>query len=236
VTSILERDVDRDMTFMRMELPEEVACKVQLVEQFALLINNAVVRLSGAKAHSREIWFLHAPAAPTVAYARKFRTPVKFHQGFHGLFFSDSDMRAPVVGRNEIVFLKERKNFAALYPMQQISIETRVRRAVERGFAEGSCTRERVAVLTELHERTLHRRLAAAGTSFQAIREQVRRKLALRYLAQPDLSLTVVTELLGYSEPAVLSRSCQRWFNAAPAELRRRLIRTGAEPASYRNS
>ena len=223
ITSFLERDKDSGIAFLRVEYPEPLAGKIQLIEQFALLGHNGIIRLSGGKARARGIWFLHAPCAPPVAYARQFRTPIRFRQDIHGLFFSDADMRTQVIGRDEGVFQKERELFAARLPEQPMPIEMRVRLAVERAFVEGSCTRERVAELTEMHERTLHRRLAAAGTSFQEIREQVRRKLALRYLAQPDLPLTDVTGRLGYSELAVLTRSCKRWFKTPPAELRRRL-------------
>jgi AraC-like DNA-binding protein len=45
----------------------------------------------------------------------------------------------------------------------------------------------------------------------------------LRYLIQPDVPLTRVAELLGYSEASVLSRSCARWFSASPKQLRNEL-------------
>lgn len=224
ITTTLERDGPEGRIFFRTEIPEEIAGHVQLVEQMALLAHYGVIRLSGGRARAREIWFLHSPRSPTTAYARRFGAPVRFQQDLHGLFLHDADLDAPVVDCNEGVFLLERKNFAARFPPPQIPLATRVRQAVERAFAEGCCTRERVAELMEMHERTLHRRLSASGTSFQDIREQVRRKLVLRYLSEPSLSLTDVTGRLGYSELPVLTRACQRWFKATPAELRRRLM------------
>ena len=59
-----------------------------------------------------------------------------------------------------------------------------------------------------LHPRTLQRRLRDEGESFEGIKDSVRRDVALRYLQQPDVSLVRVTEILGYSETSVLSRSC----------------------------
>ena len=50
-------------------------------------------------------------------------------------------------------------------------------------------------------------------------------EVALRYLEQPEVSLVRVTEILGYSETSVLSRSCHRWFCASPRELRNGLNR-----------
>ncbi len=71
-----------------------------------------------------------------------------------------------------------------------------------------------------MHPRTLQRRLRDEGDSFEAIKDSVRRDVALRYLQQPNVSLVRVTEILGYSETSVLSRSCHRWFCASPRELR----------------
>ena len=60
--------------------------------------------------------------------------------------------------------------------------------------------------------------------SFEAIKDEVRRDIALRYLRQPGVSLTRVAAMVGYSEPSVLSRSCYRWFAATPRQLRKELV------------
>ncbi len=223
VTTELERKGPNGQIFFRIEFPEEFADNAQLVELMALLAHYGVLRLSGSRARSREIWFLHAPRARLTTYACRFKARVRFQQDLHGLFFSETDLSAPVVGRDEGAFLKAREDFAARFPAPEVSLATRVRRAVEQAYWEGACTRKRVAELMQTHERTLLRRLSSAGTNFQEIREHVRQKLALRYLAQPNLTLTEVTGRLGYSELPVLARSCQRWFNTPPAKLRRRL-------------
>jgi AraC-like DNA-binding protein len=114
---------------------------------------------------------------------------------------------------------------AARFTAQPPGIEVQVRQAIARALAEADCTRERVAASLGIHSRTLQRRLFKVGLSFEAIRDEVRRNLAFRYLARGDLCFTEIVGRLGYSEPAVLSRSCRRWFAATPSELRRNLAR-----------
>ena len=46
-------------------------------------------------------------------------------------------------------------------------------------------------------------------------------ELALRYLRHTQLPLSQVANMLGYHELSAFSRSCQRWFGAAPGQLRR---------------
>ena len=74
--------------------------------------------------------------------------------------------------------------------------------------------------------RTLQRRLQDEGASFEVIKDNVRRKLALQYLGQSQ-SMTEVAAQLGYSEPSVLTRSCHRWFAASPRDIRTQLRRAG---------
>ena len=71
-----------------------------------------------------------------------------------------------------------------------------------------------------MHPRTLQRRLREEGTSFEEIKDDVRRDAAARYLSQPDIPLTKVAALLGYSESSVLARSCRRWFDSSPRKVR----------------
>lgn len=105
---------------------------------------------------------------------------------------------------------------------------TRTRIHIARLLVEGDCTQESLAAALQLHRRTLQRKLRREGESFEAIRDSVRRDMALRYLQQSDIPLMRVTEMLGYSEASVLSRSCVRWFLASPRELRNGLDRHDA--------
>ena len=59
------------------------------------------------------------------------------------------------------------------------------------------------------------------GTSFQAVREDVRRALAARYL-EDDLSIAEISFLLGFSEPSAFFRAWKRWTGLTPAESRER--------------
>ena len=80
-----------------------------------------------------------------------------------------------------------------------------------------------------LHPRTLQRRLREEGECFESLKDSVRRDVALQYLIQPDVPLSRVAELLGYSEASVLSRSCARWFSATPKQLRNELSWSSAQ-------
>ena len=68
---------------------------------------------------------------------------------------------------------------------------------------------------------TVKRRLKDEGTSFNALREDVRRELATRYL-DADMSIAEISFLLGFSEPSAFFRAFKRWTGLTPLEARRR--------------
>ena len=78
----------------------------------------------------------------------------------------------------------------------------------------------------ELHlsPRTLHRRLNDEGASFRAIKDALRRDLALARLAKPGGSVARVAAELGYSEPSAFFRAFQGWTGEAPSAWRRRVL------------
>ncbi|MDP3908627.1 AraC family transcriptional regulator [Novosphingobium sp.] len=77
------------------------------------------------------------------------------------------------------------------------------------------------ARLLRLSRRTLQRRLTECGTSYEVILDQVRAGLARSYLAESDLSVAEIAEILQYSETSALTRAVRRWSGLSPRAIRR---------------
>ena len=226
----LQRDAERSLHFYSLEFLDGLAYFPQLTEQLLLLSHRYSVALSPG-ARTRIVWFSHLNIGDPATYARRFGSIVRFGQKSDGLFFSDSDIKARVVNSDAGVFASECRAMAERFPARAVTVDRQVREFVYRTLAESDCTRDRVATLLEVTERTLNRRLSKFGTTFEVIRDEVRRDLAFRYLVRGDLALTEICARLNYSEMAVLSRSCQRWFGAPPKQLRRALLSRRANPS-----
>ncbi len=78
------------------------------------------------------------------------------------------------------------------------------------------------AVARRLHvsERGLRRRLAAEGTSFRSVLDQVRETLARAYLRDTRLQIEEIAERLGYSDAANFTHAFRRWTGSAPGRFR----------------
>jgi AraC-like DNA-binding protein len=198
----------------------------QAVEQALVLLQHGVQTISRGRARAREVWLTHQPGAPLSTYRTHFNTVVRFGQAVNGLLFDERDFDMPLPDTDPQLYEMATSFIDHRFPSSTMSLRTRVRINIARLLVEGSCTQEYVAAALGLHPRTLQRRLREEGESFESIKDSVRREVALRYLQQPEVPLVRVTEILGYSETSVLSRSCLRWFCASPRELRSGLSRT----------
>jgi AraC-like DNA-binding protein len=99
-------------------------------------------------------------------------------------------------------------------------LQAQARGVIKRFLGTPYCTNSRIASELNLHPRTLHRRLKAEGTSFQQVKDEVRRDAMIYYLQETDLDLICISERLGFAEQSVMTRTCNRWFSAPPTKLR----------------
>jgi AraC-like DNA-binding protein len=71
-----------------------------------------------------------------------------------------------------------------------------------------------------MSERSLARYLHEEGTTFSALLEDLRRRMALRYVRHSELSFSEITFLLGFSQAAAFYRAFRRWTDQTPREYR----------------
>ncbi len=79
------------------------------------------------------------------------------------------------------------------------------------------------AAALHMTPRTLNRRLEAEGSSFRAIRDALRRDLALSRIAKTRQPLADLAADLGYADPSAFYRAFVGWTGASPSAYRRRL-------------
>jgi AraC-like DNA-binding protein len=95
-----------------------------------------------------------------------------------------------------------------------------VRRVLASRITRGDTQIQSVARELSTSTRSLQRRLAAAGVSYNQLLDQVRKEAAERYLCDAPLSIAEIAYLLGYSEPAAFNRAFKRWHDESPQAFR----------------
>jgi AraC-like DNA-binding protein/transcriptional regulator with XRE-family HTH domain len=101
---------------------------------------------------------------------------------------------------------------------------SRLRVAVENTISpllpHGQAKMDVVAKKLGMSERTLTRRLAEEGVTFNEILQQLKASLARRYLEEDNMPISRIAWLLGFEEASSFSHACRRWTGKSPRELR----------------
>jgi AraC-like DNA-binding protein len=219
-----EPDRANHRLLLRLEIMlEKAPDKCQAVEHALMLATLNIRELTGGSSRVRRVLFSHAPQLSMQVYRQYFNCEVVFNEKMDGLVLAEDDLVALVVNPDSRVYEMATAFIDSRFPQIELSFRTRVRSLIEQYISSRDCTNEKVAADFCLHPRTLQRRLRSEGVSFEDLKDEVRRDLALRYIQNTELPLKKVAERLGYAETSVLSRSCFRWFSTNPRELRSRV-------------
>lgn len=197
----------------------------QTAERGVAMVHNALVFLCGSAYRPKHVWFEHAPLSPLPVYRDVFGETPSFNKDKNGLAVASSLLDAPHPAANAQMRRITEHYLASVAPPRADSdaIAPRARLVIAQLVRAGVATQGELARALGMHERTLQRRLKSEETSFEALRDDVRREIAQSYLAQPSVPLSHIAEMLGYAEASAFTRAARRWFGASPRDVRKKL-------------
>ncbi|BFM15161.1 AraC family transcriptional regulator [Maricurvus nonylphenolicus] len=79
---------------------------------------------------------------------------------------------------------------------------------------------EEAAEHFHVSSRTLNRRLKTIGTNYKDVVSEVRKELAIEYLAAPKLSIDEIASLLAYKDSSNFSKAFRNWTGYSPSQYR----------------
>ncbi len=178
----------------------------------------------GAGWNPLRVGFRHPRPEDVTGYEALFRCPLDFGLGRNEVTISSADADRTLPSANPVLAkMNERIVVQRLARLDRDNIPGRVRGAIMEQLPSGNVTDESVADALHMTARTLHRRLKEDGQSFRTVLKNVRRELAEQYIADPSLTLTEITFLLGFSEMSSFSRAFKNWNGVSPSEARQAL-------------
>lgn len=89
-----------------------------------------------------------------------------------------------------------------------------------RELTSGEPVAQELATSLGISLRSLQRKLADEGVSYQLVLDETRHELARRYLDDPVRTVTEITFLLGFSEQSAFTRAFRRWSGMSPSTYR----------------
>ncbi|BCJ48838.1 HTH-type transcriptional regulator VirS [Actinoplanes sp. NBRC 14428] len=194
----------------------------QVVDVGLGLFHRIILLLHGGPYGLRSVHLPHPALAPVEAYTRFFGAEVRFGRPDAVLRVPGGLTSAGVRGGNQVLRDLAVAYLAGHFPQPGRSTAERVRMLLTQALGSSPVEVAAVARRLRTHPRTLQRRLAAEGASFEAILDDVRRVAAYRLITRTDLPLTQVTAMVGMAEQSALSRAVRRWYGVTPRALRSR--------------
>jgi AraC-like DNA-binding protein len=180
-------------------------------------------QLLGESVRARAVEFRHAAPPATGEHVRLFGVRPGFGAAVNALEIDSVLVDRPIPDVDPALSRVIERHAEARLLGQPAPAETtavRVQRLLARDLPAGEVSLSEVAAALHMSARSLQRRLGDEGTSFDAVLDELRHDLALRYLADPKIAIAEVAYLLGFSEPSSFHRAFRRWTGATPREAR----------------
>jgi len=181
--------------------------------------------LAGGPLPEADIFFRHAAPADCSEHRRIFGANVTFSAPANLARFDASLLAWPV--RNADVGLypvlqqhAEQLLQEKLRAQADTGIVAQVRAAIVRNLAQDRVRLGMIAEEMNITQRTLQRKLADAGVTFQQVLDRTRHDLAIDYLKRDRLSLAEIAFLLGYQEQSSFCHAFKEWTGMNPGAFR----------------
>lgn len=199
-----------------------------LVDETAIA---ALVQLSraftGQALRALEVDFVNPRPADVRPYEDFFGGIVRFGQPSTRVVLAARDLALPLRGADTaLLALLDAQAEALLQQVAAVSGPVGVWRQALVGLIRSGRTQlADLAQHLQMSPRSLQRRLAEQGHSFQTLLGQTRQQLAEAYLRDASVELAEVALLLGYSEQSAFTRAFRHWTGLPPLQWRRQHAR-----------
>ncbi len=152
-----------------------------------------------------------------------FPCPVTYDRPYNSVTFSARHLDAKLI-RSE----QDLSTFLVLAPYYMViephaatlSITHRIGAILGDNFQEKMPSFEELISLLGMSARTLRRRLEKEDTSYQRIKDNARRDVAISLLSRDGMTVSEVAELVGFSDPSAFHRSFKKWTGQSPGSYR----------------
>lgn len=194
----------------------------QQMECLALLLIKMLGSVSDGEFAVQGIDFRHPAPRRLSEHRRLFGLTPRFAQAHDALIFPSALLARPSRSANPRLFaLLSQQAELELAELAENQLFNRVRYWLTGNLGQPGCNLKACAVALDLSGGALQRGLAAQGSSFRALHEEVRRQRALELLGAGQ-AIREVARACGFAELSPFYRAFRRWFGCTPQAYRSR--------------
>ena len=162
----------------------------------------------------------------TAQYEGLFNCPVDFQQQHSGLVLQRSTLQSAVAQDEDSL---QQYLLQTPYQLTQRnrhgsdnSLSQKIEQLLTVYATQKLPTADLVADKLNMSPRTLHRKLTAEHTSFQQLKDDYRKDLAINYVSRPELTIDDIAALMNFQDNSAFYRSFKKWTGTSPGQYRGR--------------
>ena len=194
-------------------------------EVLLMLVHGVACWLVGRRIPMLRAQFRYAEPAHGAEYRLMYTTDLSFGAPHTSFAFAAEHLDLPVIQDETSAkdFLRTAPESILVKYKNGSSLRARIRRRLRQMLPGDVPDFETLAAELNMTTATMRRRLHEEGASYQEIKDQLRRDLAIGYLSHSERSVMDIALKLGFSERSAFHRAFRKWTGASPGEFRRGL-------------
>lgn len=177
--------------------------------------------LMGEDIEPRCLEFAHAPISDPQIYRNYFNCQVLFNQEHDRLVVPKALLDRPIPEASEAEYAQVEQYLQAMIQPFEGDLERQVQTLILQTLGLKEHSIENIGAMLGLHKRTLQRRLKEQSLNFKEILNDVRVRTACWQLESSNMDMTLLSEMLGYSDVSAFSRAFKTRMGISPLKWRK---------------
>ncbi len=199
-----------------------------------ILLHGIACWLVGRRIPIRSVDFRCAEPRQGADYRLFFGAPVRFSHPVSRLAFDRTVLKLPIARTEQALkqFLRGAPANILVRYRYDAGLAASVRQRLRQTAPSAWSSLSDLAMQMRMSSSTLRHRLQAEGQSYAAIKDEIRRGLAIELLLQGKGSVSDIATQLGYSEPSAFHRAFRKWTTKSPSAFRRETAASAGKQAA----
>jgi AraC-like DNA-binding protein len=191
-----------------------------------ILVHGLSCWLVGRRIPLRQVDFGCDVPANEAGYRLFFGAPVRFDQAASALLFDEQFLDLPIRRSEGALrqFLRSAPSNILIRYRQDSDLAARIGSRLRKEPAAEWPGFDTVARQMRFSPASMRRRLAAEGQTFQQIKDEIRRRLAIEWLTNDASSVGEISIRLGFNEPSAFHRAFRKWTGQSPGAFRKNAL------------
>ncbi len=197
-----------------------IECAAQICDAAMAIGLNIMRSLCGPGWRPTEVLLSRRAPIDPRPFMTFFKAPVRFDEETAALVFSATWLKHSAPPTDPVMARILEERIEQLRCSFSLTFSDSVRQVLRTSVIRKSCSAEFVSSQFDITTRTMNRRLAAEGTSYKNLLDQVRFEVARHLIEATGMPFSQIAASLHFSEASSFTRAYRRWSGATPTEYR----------------